>query len=296
MHIPFKTSVISDEISQNVETAVALSRSFGLDAIELRGAYGKSVHELTVDERKRIADIVGAAGMVVCAVAPPLFKCELSDVSAEAGQMDILRKSCAAARGFGTLLVRGFAFWKRGPLEAVKGDVVTRLKEAARVADGEGCIIALENEFSTYNCNVARTLELMDAVASPAVQFLYDPGNDIHDTEGEVAWPDSYELARGRFIHMHLKDPKKDASTGDIRTLAIGDGDVNIPEVMRAIIRDQYAGYVSLETHYRRQPMSHEVQSLPKGEDFSEGGYVASRECLEKWFAILETITNGERA
>ena len=296
MDIPFKTSVISDEISQNVETAVELSRSFGLDAIEVRGAYGKSVHELSADERRRIVDLVGAAGMAVCAVAPPLYKCELSDPAAAAAQLDILRLSCAAAREFDTRLVRGFAFWKRGPLEPVKAEIASYLREAGRVAEGEGCIIALENEFSTYNCNVARTLEIMEAVDSPAVQLLYDPGNDVHDTEGEIAWPDSYDLARGKFIHMHLKDPKKDPTTGDIRTLAIGDGDVHILELMRSVIRDRYTGYISLETHYRRKPMSHEVQSLPKGEDFSEGGYVASRECLENWFAILKTVANGSEA
>jgi sugar phosphate isomerase/epimerase len=191
--------------------------------------------------------------------------------------------------------LRGFAFWRHGPLEEVKDGVVRHLKEAARIVEGEGAVLAMENEYSTCNNNVARTLELIEAVGSPNLKLLYDPGNDVHDQEGEVACPDSYDLARGRFVHMHLKDPARDPQTGEVSTKAIGEGDVCIEPLMRAIIADGYSGYISLETHYRREPMAHEIQRLPVGDSFSAGGYVASRECLEKWFAILRRIT-GETA
>lgn len=289
MKLPYKTAVISDEIAQDVEIAAETAREFGLDALEIRGAWGKGPHDLTPDDIARIADITAAAGLVVCGVAPPFFKCELDDEQAVKDHLEILRKSCIAARAFDSQLVRGFAFFRRGEFAPVKDKIVGYLKEAAKVAEGEGSVLALENEYSTYNCNVARTLELIDEVGSDSVKLLYDPGNDVHDPEGETPWPDSYDMAIGKMVHMHLKDPKKNPD-GTVTTLAIGDGDIHAVEMLGALARSGYTGYVSLETHYRREPLDEELARLPHGENFSAGGWVASRECLEKWFAIAARV------
>lgn len=291
MILPFKTAVITDEISQDVAIAADLAREFRLDGLEIRSAWGKGPHELTGDDLARIRDLAGEAGLTVFGVAPPFFKCELDDAPAIEEHLGILRRSCAAARALGTEQVRGFAFWRRGPLEGVKNEVVRHLKEAARIVEGEGVTLALENEYSTCNNNVARTLDLIESVGSANLKLLYDPGNDVHDEEGERAWPDSYELARNRFQHMHLKDPARDPETGEITTRAIGEGDVQVEPLMSALLRDGFTGTISLETHYRREPLEHEVQRLPVGDSFSAGGYVATRECLEKWFAILHRAT-----
>lgn len=289
MKLPYKTAVISDEIAQDVVIAADTAKEYDLDALEIRGAWGKGPHDLTPDEIARIKDITAERGLVVCSVAPPFFKCELEDAQAVKDHLGILRKSCIAAKAFDTRIVRGFAFFRRGPFEPVKDRIVRYLKEAAKVAEGEGAVLALENEFSTYNCNVGRTLELIDAVGSDSVKLLFDPGNDIHDQEGEVAWPDSYDLAIGRMVHMHLKDPKRNAD-GTVTTLAIGDGDIHASEMLRTLARSGYKGYVSLETHYRREPLTAEMARIPQGEDFSAGGWVASRECLDKWFEIAERV------
>jgi sugar phosphate isomerase/epimerase len=290
MNLPFKTAVISDEISQDLAIALDLAKQFHLDAVEIRGVWGKGPQDLTGDELAKVRELVEGEGMTVCGVAPPLFKCELDDEDAIKEHLDILRRSAAAAHALGTSQVRGFAFWKQGSLDGRKAQIVPHLKEAARIAEGEGVIIALENEYATANNNVRRTLELLDAVDSPAMRLLYDPGNDVHDEEHEPAWPDSYELAKGHIFHIHLKDPKRDPQTGEVTTLPIGEGDIHAEDLMRALIADGYDGFVSLETHYRREPLAHEIARLPQGEDFSAGGYVATRECLEKWCAILERI------
>jgi sugar phosphate isomerase/epimerase len=290
MKLPYKTSVISDEIAQDVVIASDTAAEYHLDALEIRGAWGKGPHDLAAGDITRIKDITSERGLVVCGVAPPFFKCELEDAHAVRDHLEILRKSCIAAKALNTKLVRGFAFFRRGPFDPVKDKIVGYLKEAAKVVEGEGCILSLENEYSTYNCNVARTLELIDAVGSNSIKLLYDPGNDVHDQEGEVVWPDSYNLAIDKMVHMHLKDPKRNAD-GTVTTLAIGDGDIHAAEMLCALARSGYDGYVSLETHYRREPLSSEIERLPHGEDFSAGGWVASRECLDKWFEIAARVT-----
>ncbi|HEY3414754.1 MAG TPA: sugar phosphate isomerase/epimerase [Armatimonadota bacterium] len=289
MKLPYKTAVISDEIAQDVTIAADTAREYDLDALEIRGAWGKGPHQLDAGDISKIRDITGSRGLAVCSVAPPFFKCDLDDAQAATDHLEILRRSCATAHALDTNLVRGFAFFRRGPMDPVKDRIVACLRAAAEIVEGEGAILALENEYSTYNCNVARTLELIEAVGSDSVQLLYDPGNDVHDEEGEVAWPDSYNLAIGKMVHMHLKDPKRNAD-GTVTTLAIGDGDIHAREMLAALAGSGYTGYVSLETHYRREPLSHELTRLPSGDDFSAGGWVASRECLDRWFEIARTV------
>jgi sugar phosphate isomerase/epimerase len=289
MTLPFKTAFITDEASQDLDVAISLAEEFDLDGIELRNVWGKGPHDWSAEDIARIRASADAAGLEICAVSPPFFKCDLDDAAAVEEHLGILRRSCAAARALGVSIVRGFAFWRQGPLEENFDRIVPHLIEAARIVEQEGITLALENEFSTSNNNVRRTLQIIDAVGSPAVALLFDPGNDIHEPEGEIPWPDAYEMAKDRMVHVHLKDPKRNPETGEVVTMAIGDGDTRIPELLASLRKDGYAGYVSLETHYRRDPLPSEVARLPAGEAFSAGGYVATRECLEKWFRIMAT-------
>lgn len=290
MTLPFKTAVITDEASQDLDVAISLATEFQLDGIELRNVWNKGPHEWSAEDISRIRNKAEAAGLAVCAVSPPFFKCDLDDAAAIEEHYGILRRSCAAACELGASIVRGFAFWRRGPLEETFDRILPHLAQAARIVQDYGVILALENEFSTSNNNVRRTLQLIDAVGSEAVGLLFDPGNDIHEPEGEVPWPDAYGMARDRMVHVHLKDPRRQPDTGEVVTMAIGDGDTRIPDLLDSLMKDGYSGYVSLETHYRREPLPSEVARLPAGEAFSAGGYVATRECLEKWYRIMEHL------
>lgn len=290
MNVPFRTSLITDEASQDVAVAVELAKAYGLDGLEIRNAWGKGPHQWSDDEVRHIADIAGEAGMPVCCVSPPFFKCEVDDLAEVERHLDILRQSCDVAHRLGAGLVRGFAFWRHGPLEDVKEKVVPPLVAAAAIVKEEGLILALENEFATHNNNVQRTLELIEAVESPHVSLIFDPGNDVHEPEGELPWPDAYDLARSTMVHMHLKDPYKDHATGKVHTGPIGDGDTHVAETMAALKRDGYSGYISLETHYTKEPTPEELESLPARVRESAGAYLSSRECMERWMEMLRAL------
>lgn len=287
---PFGRCLITDEASQDLEVAVDLARSFDLEAIEIRNIWGRGPHEWTPDEVRHIGDVSQSANLKVCCITPPFFKCELDDDREVARHLDILRASCDVAHRLNVGLVRGFAFWRHGPLDAVKGKVVRQLEKAARIVESEGLTLALENEYTTNNNNVQRTLELMDAVGSPNLGLIFDPGNDVHEPEGELPWPDAYDMARPRMVHMHLKDPYRDKETGQVYTGPIGKGDTYVPETMAALVESGYDGYISLETHYVEEPTPAEVEALPETVRPSAGAWLASRDCLDRWMAILNDL------
>ena len=48
MSTPYRRSVVSDEISQDLDRAIALAREFGIEGLDVRSVWGKTVHELDV--------------------------------------------------------------------------------------------------------------------------------------------------------------------------------------------------------------------------------------------------------
>src|SRR5205814_9546365 len=79
---------------------------------------------------------------------------------------------------------------------------------------------------------------------------------------GGVPYPDGYEAVRPRMLHVHVKDARVvDATTGLTRWEAIGEGEVDYQGQIRALLEDEYAGVVSLETHWRPSGSTPEAAS-----------------------------------
>jgi sugar phosphate isomerase/epimerase len=161
----------------------------------------------------------------------------------------LLNRAFEKAKAFGVDKVRIFSFWRVGS----PGEVFERVKEhlvaAAGIAEKAGIVLMLENE---YACNVGTATELaamLKAIRSNYLTGLWDPGNCFF--LGERPYPDGYKkLDVTRIQHMHLKDAMYDAKIGKRRWVPIGSGETNIPEQLGDLIRDRYAGVISVETHY----------------------------------------------
>jgi len=70
----FKIGVIGDEVSQDFQTVVDVSKEFNLDSIEIRSVWDKAPQELTkndIDQMKRILD---KTSLQIIGVASPFFK------------------------------------------------------------------------------------------------------------------------------------------------------------------------------------------------------------------------------
>ena len=94
------------------------------------------------------------------------------------------------------------------------------------------------------------TAAVLEAVGSPALRALWDPGNDY--VSGGVPYPDGYEAVRTHVAHVHVKDARVvDAAAGLTRWEAIGEGEIDYPGQIRGLLEDGYAGVIALETHWR---------------------------------------------
>jgi sugar phosphate isomerase/epimerase len=262
--LPFKLGVITDEISEDFDEALAFLKRESLGYCELREMWDKNLMNLAPQELERAKHAIQKHRLRVSDIASPLFKYNLPEMPAKPDEKrdtfhatftdrdteDLLQRAADLAHFFDTRLIRIFSYWRVEELEKAYPHVRDRLARAAGVAAKHGVVLVLENE---HTCNVGTGKELgrlVKEINSPHLRGLWDPGNATQ--LGEVPFPDGYREVRGVFAHMHLKDVKKDPATGKLIWAPVGDGMIDYRGQFEALRHDEYNGTMALETHYRR--------------------------------------------
>ncbi len=286
----FQLSVISDEISQDLDVAIELAKKHRLDALEIRSVADKGPFEFTLGDVERIKDKLSAAGLQVSAISAPFFKCGLDDEEEVRRHIEGLERCIGFARVLDTKLIRGFTFWHKDTLAQRLPDIVRRFEAPDRLLREAGMVLALESDPSVYAANAGELRQVLEAVNSPRIQALWDPGNNLYSPRPEVPYPHGYKLIRPYLAHVHLKDAVQNEQ-GEAVGCCFGEGLVDYPGQLQALIDDGYEGYVVMETHYRKASvLSKEALERPGGSDFSAEGYEPTEECLISLLRMISTL------
>ncbi len=283
-----KVAVFTDEISQNLETALKLAVRHRLDGVELRTVWDKPVQHLSPDEVARVKGLLEEHELELAAIASPVFKCELDDETQHRDHLDYLRSCIRLGKELGCDIIRVFTFWKRGPSPPVWEKVKRQFSAAVPIAEDAGVVLGVENEHTTYCATASETKQLVTEVGSPAVKVVWDPCNEVYAEDGITPYPDAYRLVEPMVAHVHVKDGVKDPATAEARVVPVGEGVIDWQGQLRELLAKGYEGYASLETHWRPQALPEEVLNQPGGAGFSETGEYASDLCLRNLMRILE--------
>ena len=288
----FKIGVIGDEVSQDFQTVVDVSKEFNLDSIEIRSVWDKAPQELTkndIDQMKRILD---KTGLQIIGVASPFFKCDIDDSEARKEHLQILKDCIQLAHEFDAKIIRTFAFWKFDNLEQRWDEIISAYDEPVRIAEGEGVILGLENEYSTSLATALLTERFIRQINSPSVKAIWDPANEAHaEEEGETPYPNAYNRLRPFMAHAHLKDAALNEETDEMESVPVGEGIIDWPGQLQAYIDDGYEGHLTLETHWRPQvKLADDIVHTPGGSQFSQDGEEASRICLQNLFKMIDEL------
>jgi hypothetical protein len=255
-------AAITDEFSPDLEMALGVMREIGMEAAELRVIWGKNIMDLSEDELNLAHVIVKDAGFEVVSIASPLLKCVLPgggpvdsrfqhDVFAAQhtyeDQPRLADRAFAIAGKFGARIVRVFSYWRTSDPDACFDAVAAALEELAEKASKHHLIIGLENE---HACNIAtaqETARVLERVRNPNLMVVWDPANAF--VSGEDPFPHGYSLLPPhRIAHVHAKDCSLDGHKPQWGPL--GTRRIEWKGQIAALIRDEYKGHLSLETHW----------------------------------------------
>ena len=280
----YRTAVITDEISQDLEAAARMAASFGLQALEIRSVWGRNPFDMDLEDKKRIKRIADAYGLKICAIAAPLFKCDLLDEAAFKDHVTGAARCMEAAQIWDAKLIRGFTFWNREKGEEDFEAIADRYQPILRMAQENGVTIALESEPSVTTSNINLLARFLEQVDHPCLGALYDPGNEIADPNAPAPYPTGYERLKSYIRHIHIKDMRHTKEGGLVPAM-LGEGDVDFQGLFQRLKVDGYSGYVSVETHYRirNAQLDDALLVRPQGSAFSEGG----QEATHAYFSVL---------
>jgi L-ribulose-5-phosphate 3-epimerase len=104
-------------------------------------------------------------------------------------------------------------------------------------------IIAIEEVWNKFLLSPLEFARYVDEFDSPWVRAYFDVGNVVI-----YAFPQDWIRTLGsRIVKVHLKDFNFDRQNGRFAWKNIGEGDIDWPEVRRALRDIKYAGYVTTE-------------------------------------------------
>ena len=237
-------SGFGDEIDPDPAIQVAVLQSLGARFIEVRSAWGVNIVDLDDEQLDRLAGILRERGMGVSAIASPVGKVDVSlPVAHEVERLD---RAIAAAHRLGTRYIRLFSFFRGEGVaaEAIRDDVLVRMRALAERAEAGDVILLHENEKDIYGDTPERCLDLVESVGSPALRLAWDSANFV---QVGVAHPfdDAYAALRPHLEYLQVKDAL--SATGEV--VPAGEGDGQLLQTLTALRDDGYSGFASLEPH-----------------------------------------------
>jgi L-ribulose-5-phosphate 3-epimerase len=127
-------------------------------------------------------------------------------------------------------------------------DAYTRSQRVIRerllpIAKETNVVIAVEEVWNKFLLSPIEFARYVDEFESPLIKAYFDVGNIVF-----YAFPQDWIRTLGsRIVKMHLKDFKLDRRNGKFDFTNLGEGDIDWPEVRRALNDIKYAGFVTTE-------------------------------------------------
>jgi sugar phosphate isomerase/epimerase len=250
--MPFQFTGFADEAEKTLEGQIATLKECGWSAIELRLLSGKNVCDQSDEEWAATRDRLAAAGIRVVGFGGQIGNWARPVTTDFAVDVAELKRVAPRMRQTGTKFLRIMSYpnakdapW---PRDAWKTEVVRRIRELAVIAEGEGVILAHEN-CNGYGADAAGSLELIEAVASPAFRLILDTGNNsLHENSCQATW-DYYEACRPHIVHVHVKCAKP-GPDGTHVTCHV-DEDPTQRRIFADLKARGYDGWLSIEPHLK---------------------------------------------
>ena len=236
-------SGFSDEISPDFAEQCTLVAELGLTHLELRSAWGTNVLDLDADQLARASALLAQHDLSVSSIGSPIGKIGIGDDFEP--HLERARHAVEVAHHFGTSYVRIFSFFVPAGVDpdSVRDEVLRRMSALAEVAADGDVVLLHENEKEIYGDIPRRCLDIVESVASPSLRLAWDPANFVQ--VGVQPFTDGYAQLRPHLEYVQIKDAL--LASGEV--VPAGGGDGEIAETMRALHRDGFDGFFSLEPH-----------------------------------------------
>jgi sugar phosphate isomerase/epimerase len=237
-----RLSAFADEISQNPLEQIEVLKRHGIRHIEFRAIHGTNVLDLSDAQHADFRALLHENGFGLSALGSPVGKIKITDPFEQ--HLERFARAMELAEFYESPRIRIFSYYIPAGDDpaAHRSEVMSRMREIARRAAAEGVTLMLENEKGIYGDTVARVLDILETVNSPALAHAFDPANYL---EIGQSVDDAWTMLRPRVAHFHVKD----YSLKLHKNVPAGAGDGQIPRLIADAVAHGYDGFCVLEPH-----------------------------------------------
>lgn len=235
--------------------AFKMAKEHGFEGVEVVvGEDGPLTTGSSQADCRRIREQAEAAGIRLVSLAGSLgwkYRLTSADAALRTEAVTVTRACLRLAAALGTdalLVVPGGvgAPFKAGfpvtPYQAAYDNTLTSLGELKTVAEENGVVLGIENVWNMFLLSPLEMRGLVDAAGSDEVGVYLDVANIL-----STGYPEDWIRILGQRIkRVHFKDFKRDVGTAK-GFCPLLEGDVNYPEVMKALREIGYQGPVVAE-------------------------------------------------
>ena len=239
----------------SIRDNLTLAKNAGFEGVELAlnesGELSLQSTEKEIAEVRKIAEELGLSLYSLSCGLCWDYRLSDDDVAMRQKAKDMIRKQLETAKFLGAdtiLVVPGvvnaeFSFpEKRVAYDKVYERSLEALNELKKDAEALGVSIGLENVWNKFLLSPMEMRDFIDKIDSPYVGSYLDIGNTLY-----ISYPEDWiRILEKRIKKVHFKDYRIQAGGlhGFVDLLA---GDVNYPEVIKALSEVGYDGWVSAE-------------------------------------------------
>lgn len=272
-----KLGVITDGISQDVETAFRFLNENEIEYGDLQFIWGKEIGDQTDEEVKDIKKLARKYRIKIGCLTRHNFaglpsRMESLHSESYKAHMVKYRRCFEIANELDCPIVRIMSckkdmilFGSHGAEQWVSAEgawdaQVELYREPVAYAEKMGTMIVTENCNGGQITSNYLAAKLIKELNTDILKILWDPCNALYCTE--QAYPAGYEAGEGLIGHIHIKDAKINIARASVEFRSLGQGDMApyLYDIGEALKRDGYSGIVSLEANYR-----------PEGREFIDG-------------------------
>jgi sugar phosphate isomerase/epimerase len=165
------------------------------------------------------------------------------DPAGRSRRIDLIKRSIDLARRLGITVVNFASGILREGISRVAawGQLVEGIRECLERC-GDDVLLAIEPEVGFLVEANVQALTLLSVVSDPRLRINQDVG---HENVYEARYLDSIRLALPSTRHMHVEDIKARRHYHEIP----GEGDIDFPALIRALLAQSYPHYISVELY-----------------------------------------------
>lgn len=234
-NVKFNLSAINDEIADDIDLQIKTLKDANFEYIELRKINNKDLGEIDAKLLKEVASKIRAKNLKVSCIDSPIGKFNNYYKETE------LKKYLKIAKLFECRYIRVFSNVDK--LFERCRDV---LKHMQTVANKSGVKLLLENEKNHYYCS--------NNFKTDNFNLLFDNDNFFQDKKS-IFKNLKNKFKNIRYIHLRDYSKKRNKFT------CFGKGDEKLKKILKYLIKHNFDGFISFETHL---PMNDNTLSKQK--------------------------------